>query len=130
MKVDSSIASAVSLLVGCGAAAFVYVGTAAADDSFLQSGSLVISSSKYESFTGAGASLKGGTPVANTHTAPIPPVSDNNYVTVWNNDTVDGSFGVTSPIYLTTVEPNSGRVLNRLRVPTSLVVTTFLSKFE
>ncbi len=64
------------------------------------------------------ASLTVGTPLANTNTATVPAVSDNNYVTVWNNDTVDASFGVTSPIYLTAVEPNSGRVLNRLRVPT------------
>src|ERR1700691_357047 len=130
MNVRSSIASAVSLLVGCGAAAFVYVGTAAADHSFLHSGSLVISSSNYESFTGAVASLKVGTPLANTNTATIPAVSDNNYVTVWNNDTVDASFGVTSPIFLTAVDPNGGRVLNRLRVPTSLVVTSFSSKSE
>jgi hypothetical protein len=63
------------------------------------------------------ASLTVGTPPANTNTATIPAVS---YVTVWNNDTVDGSFGVTSPIYLTAVEPHSGRVRNRLRVPTGL----------
>ncbi|HSZ08790.1 MAG TPA: hypothetical protein VK794_09660 [Steroidobacteraceae bacterium] len=130
MKVRSPISSAVSLLVGCSAATFVHVGTAAADDSFLQPGSLVISSSNYESGTGAVANLAVGTPLANTNTATIPAVSDNNYVTVWNNDTVDGSFGVTSPIFLTAVEPHSGRVLNRLRVPTGMVVTSFSSKSE
>jgi hypothetical protein len=130
MNVHSSIASAVSLLIGCGAAAFVPVGIAAADDSFLEPGSLVISSSNYEGWTGAVASLKVGTPLASTNTATIPAVSNNNYVTVWNNDTVDGSFGVSSPIYLTAVEPHSGRVLNRLRVPTGLVVTSFSSKSE
>src|SRR5271156_4379970 len=115
IPMTSSITSAVSLLVGCGAAAFVHVGTAVADDSFLRPGSLVISSSNYEGCTGAVASLEVGTPLANTNTATIPAVSDNNYVTVWNNVTVDASFGVTSPIFLTAVEPNSGRVLNRLR---------------
>jgi hypothetical protein len=127
---NSSITRAVSLLLGCGAAAVVHVGTAAADDSFLRPGSLVISSSNYEGWTGAVASLQVGTPLANTNTATIPAVSDNNYVTVWNNDTVDGSFGVTSPIYLTAVEPHSGRVLSRLRVPTGQVVTSFSSKSE
>jgi hypothetical protein len=122
MNVRSSIAGAVSLLVGCG--------TAAADDFFLQPGSLVISSSNYESSTGAVASLAVGTPLANTNTATIPAVSDNNYVTVWNNDTVDASFGVTSPIFLTAVDPHSGRVLNRLNVPTDQVVTSFSSKSE
>jgi hypothetical protein len=136
MNVRSSIASAVSLLVGGGAAVFVHVGTAAADDfflrpAFLQPGTLIISSSNYEGGIGAVASLVAGvTPLANTNTATIPAVSDNNYVTVWNNDTVDASFGVTSPIFLTAVDPNSGRVLNRLSVPTGQVVTSFSSKSE
>jgi hypothetical protein len=130
MNTRSTIASAVSLLAGCGAAAFAHIGTAAADDSFLQPGSLIISSSNYEGSIGAVASLKVGTPLANTNTATIPAVSDNNYVTVWNNETVDASFGVTSPIYLTAVEPHSGHLLNRVRVPTDLVVTSFPSKSE
>jgi hypothetical protein len=132
MNVRSSIASAISLLVGSGAAAaFVHVSTAVADDSFfLRPGSLIISSSNYEGGIGAVASLVVGTPLANTNTATIAAVSDNNYVTVWNNDTVDASFGVTSPIFLTAVDPNSGRVLNRLSVPTSQVVTSFSSKSE
>ena len=131
MNVRSSIASTVSLLVGCGAAAFAHVDTAAADDSILQPGALIISSSNYEGSTGAVASLQVGvTPLANTNTATVPAISDNNYVTVWNNDTVDASFGVTSPIYLTAVEPHSGRVLNRERVPTNQVVTSFSSKSE
>jgi hypothetical protein len=129
ITMNNSIAGAISLLVGS-AAAFVHAGTAAADESFLQPGSLVISSSKYEGRTGAVASLAVGTPLANTNTATIPSVSDNNYVTVWNNDTVDGSFGVTSPIELTVLDPHSGRVLNRLPVPTRQVVTSFSSKSE
>jgi hypothetical protein len=130
MNVRSSIASTVSLLAGCGAAAFAHVGTAAADDSFLQPGALIISSSNYESSTGAVASLQVGTPLANTNTATIPAIADNNYVTVWNNDTVDASFGVTSPIYLTAVDPHSGRELKRLGVPAGQVVTSFSSKSE
>jgi hypothetical protein len=128
MNVRSSIAGTVSLLMGCGAAA--YVGTAAADDSFLPAGALIISSSNYEGGTGAVASLRVGTPLANTNTATVAAISDNNYVTVWNNVTVDASFGVTSPIYLTAVEPHSGRVFNRRLVPTSQVVTSFSSKSE
>jgi hypothetical protein len=131
MNVRSSIASAISLLVGSGAAVFVHVSTAAADDSFfLRPGSLIISSSNYEGGIGAVASLVVGTPLANTNTATIAAVSDNNYVTVWNNDTVDASFGVTSPIFLTAVDPNSGHVFNRLSVPTGQVVTSFSSKSE
>jgi hypothetical protein len=130
MKFHAPIASAVSLIVGCGATTFAHADAAAADDFFLQPGALVISSSSYEGWTGAVSTLQVGTPLPNTNTATVPAVSDNNYVTVWNNDTVDGSFGVTSPIYLTYVEPVSGRVLNRLRVPTDQVVTSFSSKSE
>jgi hypothetical protein len=57
-------------------------------------------------------------------------VSDNNYVTVWNNASVDGSFGITSPIRLTVVEPHSGRQLRSIHVPTHEVVTSFSSKSE
>ena len=115
MNVRSPIASAVSLLVSCGAAAFAHIGTAAADDSLLRPGSLVISSSTYEAWTGAVATLQVGTPLANTDTATIPAVATNNYVTVWNNDTADASFGVTSPIELTVIEPHTAVSSHRRR---------------
>jgi hypothetical protein len=92
--------------------------------------SLVISSTQYDSSQGAVASLKVGTPLPNTATATIPAVAGNDYVDVWNNAPVDGSFGVTSAIELTTVEPHDGHVLNRLRVPSDQVVTSFSSKSE
>jgi len=120
-----------SLLVGGGAAAFVLAGTAAADDSFLKPGSLIISSSNYDGSIGAVASLVAGvTPLANTNTTTVAALSDSNYVTVWNNDTVDASFGVTSPIFLTAIEPHSGHVFNRLSVPADQVATSFSSKSE
>jgi hypothetical protein len=58
------------------------------------------------------------------------PVSDDNYVTVWNNGSVDGNFGVTSPINLTDIEPQSGHVFGSLQVPADQVVTSFPSKSE
>ncbi|HEV2703425.1 MAG TPA: hypothetical protein VGV09_17490 [Steroidobacteraceae bacterium] len=130
MTTRSSVARTVAIILTCGASAFAYVGVAAADDSVLRPGSLVISSSVYEGGKGAVASLKVGTPLPNTNTATIAAISDNNYVTVWNNDTVDGSFGVTSPIYLTDVNADTGRAINRQLVPTSQVVTSFSSKSE
>lgn len=133
MKTRSSVASAVSLLVGCGAAAFSYVGTAAADDSILKPGALIISSSTYEGWRGAVASLQAG--VSQLPGSAVPgafatAVSGNNYTTVWNNDTIDGSFGVTSPIELTAIDADTGWVLGRERVPTREVVTSFSSKSE
>ena len=125
-------AHGVALSLGCcGVMAIGAASPAAlADESFLPAGSLIISSSTYDGNQGAVASLKVGSALPNTNTATIAAISDNNYVTVWNNDTVDGSFGVTSPIRLTAVDPRDGRVLRSLWVPTWEVVTSFSSKSE
>ena len=48
---------------------------------------------------------------------------------VWNNDKVDGSFGITSPIYLDQITP-TGTVVNTLAIPPGLLVTSFSSKSE
>jgi hypothetical protein len=101
-----------------------------AEHDVLRPQSLVISSTTYDSSQGAVASLKVGSPIPNTATATIPAVAGNDYVNIWNNAAVDGSFGVTSAIELTTVEPNSGHVLNRARVRSDEVVTSFSSKSE
>jgi hypothetical protein len=92
--------------------------------------SLIISSSTYSSSTGAVASLAVGTPLANTATATVAAVSGNDYVHVWNNSSVDSSFGVTSPIQLTVLNPTSSQVLNTISVPSNQVVTSFSSKSE
>jgi len=51
---------------------------------------------------------------------------------VWNNDSVDGSFGVTSPIFLDQIT-TGGTLINALALPTSgpsQIVTSFSSKSE
>ena len=48
---------------------------------------------------------------------------------VWNNNKVDGSFGITSPIFLDQITP-AGTLVNSLAVPSSLVSTSFSSKSE
>jgi hypothetical protein len=122
----SFVAGAVALLVGCGAVTVTQ--GALADDSFLKPNTLVISSTTYEK-TGAVATLN---PLGVTAQLPGPsvPASDDNYVTVWNNDSVDANFGVTSPITLTDIEPHSGHVFGSLQVPRNQVVTSFSSKSE
>jgi hypothetical protein len=92
--------------------------------------SLVISSSTYDKTQGAVASLVVGSKLAGSATATASAVSGNNYVTVWANDGVDGSFGVTSPIQLTDIDPSTGHVFSKVTVPTSQVVTSFPSKSE
>ena len=46
---------------------------------------------------------------------------------VFNNATVDGSFGVTSPIFLDQIKPD-GTLVSTLAVPSNLVSTSFSSK--
>jgi hypothetical protein len=66
-------------------------------------------------------------------------ISDGTYPYVWNNDTVDGSFGITAKIVLDQLTP-SGVLVNSLEVPNSSqngvpptkdqMVTSFSSKSE
>jgi len=48
---------------------------------------------------------------------------------IFNNDTVDGSFGITSPIFLEQLTP-SGTTVNSFAVPSNMIVTSFSSKSE
>jgi hypothetical protein len=92
--------------------------------------SLVISSTTYDRTQGAVASLAAGTALAGSATATAVATTGNNYVTVWQNESADASFGVTSRIDLTDINPTSLQVLSTVTVPTSQVVTSFPSKSE
>ncbi len=48
---------------------------------------------------------------------------------VFNNDAVDGSFGITSPVFLDQITP-AGTLVNTLAIPPSLGTTSFSSKSE
>ncbi len=48
---------------------------------------------------------------------------------IFNNNKIDGSFGVTSPIFLDQLSP-SGTTLNSFAIPSNMVVTSFSSKSE
>jgi hypothetical protein len=52
------------------------------------------------------------------------------YPQVFNNDSADPSFGITSPIFLDQVSPYSGHLINTIPVPTSELTTSFSSKSE
>jgi hypothetical protein len=133
-------AGALSILIGCGALPFTRV--ALAHDAFLKPNTLIISSSTYVNSEGAVAKLVPGTQLPGTGDtlnsqgvvtasgSTVSATSGNNYVTVWGNEVVDASFGVTSPITLTDIEPHSGHVFATLSVPTHQVVTSFSSKSE
>ena len=113
---------------GCPAAMTAVVTCEAS--ALLAPGSLVVSSSTYDRTQGAIASLTVGTKLANSATATTAATTGNNYVTVWNNEVVDASFGVTSAIDLTAINPTSHQILGKVTVPPSQVVTSFPSKSE
>jgi len=48
---------------------------------------------------------------------------------VWNNNKADGSFGITSPLFLDQLTP-AGAPVNTLPIPTNMVTTSFSSKSE
>jgi hypothetical protein len=48
---------------------------------------------------------------------------------VWNNSGSDGSFGVSSPIFLDNLDTN-GRLIGSLPIPSDQIVTSFSSKSE
>ncbi|MCU1258855.1 MAG: hypothetical protein JWO80_1740 [Bryobacterales bacterium] len=55
--------------------------------------------------------------------------SDGTYPGVWANNVVDGSFGITSPIFLDQITP-TGTAVSTLAVPSNMVNTSFSSKSE
>jgi uncharacterized protein (TIGR03437 family) len=67
-----------------------------------------------------------GTGIASDSGAYPTTTSSNN---VWNNDKVEGSFGITAPIFLDQITP-AGILVNTLPIPSSLVVSSFSSKSE
>lgn len=140
MRDVSRAAKRALMLAGCSVFALCEAGAIAkANEPFLFPGSLVVSTSTYSNSTGAVASLTAGsTTLADLKNAPpytSPPTctkasAGNDYVNVWNNATPDASFGVTSEITLTDIDPSTGDTLATLSVPTGQVVTSFSSKSE
>jgi hypothetical protein len=120
-----------ALLSGCGLFALCASSAIArADQPILLPNSLVISSSTYDRSQGAVASLAVGSVLAGSAKATSLAIVGNSYVDVWDNSSVDGSFGVTSPIELTAIDPHSGHVFSTVAVPANQVVTSFPSKSE
>jgi hypothetical protein len=88
----------------------------------LQAGNIVVSRTVYA-----------GTPAMITIGQALPgggsAVADGGYPEVWQNDTVDASFGVTSPIYVDELTPG-GSTVSTLAVDSTQIVTSFSSKSE
>ena len=71
--------------------------------------------------------LSGGTTTVKVKCAVA--IADGTYPTVFNNDGADGSFGVTSPIFLDNIKTD-GNVIGTLVIPSDRIVTSFSSKSE
>jgi len=110
----------------------------ASDSPWFLPGNLVVSRSVYVGF--ADLVQAGVTQLPpGCATSCVTANNDGSYPGVWNNDAVDASFGITSPIFLDQLNPSSGQVINTLRVPDGNghsgaagdhVVTSFSSKSE
>jgi hypothetical protein len=57
-------------------------------------------------------------------------VADGGYPEVFENETPDASFGVTSPIFIDEVTPSTGAVTSTITIPTSQMSSSFSSKSE
>ncbi len=113
-------------------------------DTLFREGNLVVSRSVYTGEAGTvtvGQTLPPGC-VAGTITLPLlgggtttvkvkcgKASTDGTYPDVFDNDAVDGSFGVTSPILLDQLRPD-GALVNTLAIDPTRIVTSFSSKSE
>src|SRR5579863_2908050 len=113
-------------IFSAGSASFIAPANAGNAPFVFDPGTLVISSSTYDRTQGVVKSLAAGSFLPGPSVA----TSSGNYVTVWNNEKPDASFGVTSDIELTDINPSTGLVLHSGVVPTNQVVTSFSSKSE
>ena len=122
-----------ALLAGAALAALTLAASAASAATFLAGGSLVISTTTY-SDTGAVATLNPSSGVAQLPGAnagqSMAPVANGQFQNVFDNASVDGSFGVTSAITLEDLNPSTGTVNQSMAINPAIVSTSFSSKSE
>ena len=114
-----------ALTVTCSALALAAAPNAAQAGDLINGDSLLVTTTTYED-VGQVAGLVAGSTVIPGGTA----VSNGALNTVWNNSTVDGQFGVTSPLTLKDLSATSAKLLASETLPTNQIVTSFSSKSE
>ena len=128
-------------LFGCGVYAGVALTASAQADggwgggSSLRPGKLLVFTSTYQTadITPGSTVLPPGCTAASAAASGTPCGTagySGTYPQAFNNDADDGSFGITSPIFLDELDPWSGHLLDTIPVPTSDLVTSFSSKSE
>lgn len=120
-------ASLAALALACISPAFASsVGTT----SVFTPGNLILSRSVYSAPASAVTVGQQLPPVCGTQASCTgKATNDGSYPNVFLNANVDGSFGITSPIYLDQIS-TGGSLLNTFSIPTSVLVTSFSSKSE
>ncbi|HXZ15160.1 MAG TPA: hypothetical protein VEH77_04170 [Roseiarcus sp.] len=114
-----------AIMAACSALALSVAVSRANAGNLINGDSLLVTMTTYED-VGQVAGLVAGVTAIPGGTA----VADGNMNTVWNNSSVDGQFGVTSPLELEDLSATSGSVLASETLNTSQVVTSFSSKSE
>jgi hypothetical protein len=122
--------AALAVIAGFSSSAQAQTAAPPAFEGFIP-GNLVVSRSVY---TGTASTVKIGQALppncpATATCGTMGATNDGTYPGVFNNAAVDGSFGVTSPIFLDQVTTEGTRI-NTLPVPTTMVTTSFSSKSE
>jgi hypothetical protein len=120
------VAGALAATVGTGAQASP-IGNPAAAGIHLIPGDLLVSTSDYVN----DPNIVAGTTILppGSGSAGAVAVANGNYPYVFNNDSVDGSFGVVSPLYLDELSP-FGQLQGVIPVPSNELNTSFSSKSE
>ena len=97
----------------------------------LKPGNLLVSTSDYvpADMTAGVTQLPPGCATAPIGSCGTAVANGNDFPSVFNNDSVDGFFGVTSPVYLDELTP-WGKPVATIPVPTDQFVTSFSSKSE
>jgi hypothetical protein len=122
-------ARANTLLLGTAIALVLLLTMRSARADFIP-GDVVISSSTYQD-VGEVAGLQVGHPIiVNGTQAASAAVADGSTVNVFTNSSVDNNFGVTSPLTLLQVNPNTLVSGPSITLPVSQIVTSFSSKSE
>jgi hypothetical protein len=114
-----------NLAIGLLATAVALSGGGIARADIFTPGNLLVSRSVYPTDPSAASIVMVGQTLPGGGTA----TADGTYPNVFNNNKVDGSFGVTTPIFIDQITP-SGAHVSTVAVPTTLVNTSFSSKSE
>jgi hypothetical protein len=131
-----ALCAAAALIAGsavAGASPVAGAKTELAGDGFpytpLLPGNLLVSGSDFvpdNSLVAGTTQLPPGCTAANCVTA----TANGTFPQIFNNVLADGSFGITSPIFLDEISPDGGFPIGRIDVPANEMVTSFSSKSE